>query len=192
MLWIYINHCLGQEKTHRMHQPSLATTSPLHARAFIFTNAIGEIIFSDRAFLRMTKQKPQQGTLVKALHGVFDLDLPSATDLIEEIAARRIVQNRDLSIKTTTGSLKPSSAAGVGVYVDKDLFIGADLMLSPNLGAPGLEAPLDHADILQAYIDQAIVESRLIGTGTFFQTYITVHIETLQVLLQRIGGPQMR
>jgi hypothetical protein len=175
-----------------MDPSMLAVTSPLHTQAFVFTSASGEIIFADRAFLRLTKQKPYREKPVRMLSGVFNLDARSAMAFIEEIATIRLVKGRDLSVKTTTGSLKPSCASGVGVYAYQSLFIGADLMLSPFGEEAGRKAPRDHADVLQTYMAQAVVESKLIGTGTFFQTYVTVHIETLQILLHRIGGPQMR
>jgi hypothetical protein len=179
-------------RDHPMQEHAPATSSPLHTKGFLFTNASGEIIFADRAFLRMTKQNPKQASLIKALPGVFNIDSPTALGLINEITNERFVHNREYSVKTTTGSLKPSYASGVGVYVQKDLFIGADILLLPVSSALGHTAPIDHSEIFQAYMDQALVESKLIGSGTFLQAYVTVHIETMQVLMHRIGGPQMR
>lgn len=175
-----------------MHPSIEATSSPLHSVAFLFTNAAGGIAFADRMFLRLTKRPHVCTSQVNTLHSVFDLDAHAANKLMEEVALKRFVYYKALSIKTTTGSLKPLYTAGVAAFIEKEIFIGADFMFafpSPEASPP---PPADHSDVLNAYLKQALIESKLLDTGTFLQVCDRVYIEAIQVLLTRIGGTQMR
>jgi len=175
-----------------MHPGIETTTSSLHSEAFLFTNVAGEIVFADRSLLRLTKQTQSRASQVQTLHGLLDLDKHAATRLINEVARKRFVYHKSLSIKTTTGSLKPICTAAAAVFIKQGIFIGADFLLTPPSTETSPTLPIDHSEMLNAYLKQALIESKLLNTGTFLQVCATVHIEAIQVLLTRIGGPQMR
>ena len=192
--WQYCNVFLSAivGATRSMHPGIDTPTSPLHSMAFLFTNAVGEIVFADRSLLRLTKQTQSRASQAQTLHGLLDLDKHAATNLINEVARKRFVYHKSLSIKTMTGSLKPICTAAAAVFIKQGIFIGADLLLTPPSTETSLTLPIDHSDMLNAYLQQALVESKLLNTGTFLQVCATVHIEAIQILLTRVGGPQMR
>jgi len=78
------------------------------------------------------------------------------------------------------------------VFIKQGIFIGVDFLLTPPSSENSATLYIDHSDILNSYLQQALIESKLLNKGTFLQVCATVYIEAIQVLLTRIGGPQMR
>jgi hypothetical protein len=168
-------------------------TAPLfNPLAMIFTNARGEVVFVGRNFYRLTKGLPDESALGKPLHALLGVDGRSVDQLMQSLSATGFVGHWPLDLKTVTGSLNRIKGAGIAAYDSQQTFIGADVLLTPPMFDPRLNAPvLRHADVLNMYLQQALVEARELKTRTFLQVYVVAQIDTLQVLLARMGGPEI-
>ncbi|MEW6568400.1 MAG: hypothetical protein AB1449_09605 [Chloroflexota bacterium] len=160
---------------------------------FLFTNAIGEVVFADRGFLRLTKRSLHRPPIAEALHATLGIEERSARQFLQDLTHHGSVDRPALSVRTTTGSLRPMRAAGVAVFTGRESYVGADIRLSPPLpGVKSLVSPLTHSDVLNDYARHAFEEARVLKTRTFLQAYLTVHIDAIQVLLARLGGFEVR
>jgi hypothetical protein len=160
---------------------------------FLFTNAVGEVVFTDRGFLRLTKRRLDRPPIGQPLHDTLGIEEQFASHFLRDLTHRGSADRPALSVRTTTGSLRATYAVGVAVFTGRQSYIGADIQLSPPL--PRMEAlvrPQSHTDVLDNYSRSSLEEVRLLKTGTFVQVYMTVHIDALQVLLARLGGLDMR
>ena len=168
------------------------TVLPL-SMGFLFTNALGEVVFTDRGFLRLTKRSLDRPPIAEALHATLGIEERSACQFLQDLTHRGSIDRPALSVRTTTGSLRPMRAAGVAVFTGRESYIGADIQLSPPPPeVKTLARPQTHSDVLDNYAKQALEEARLLKTRTFLQVYLTVHIDAIQVLLARLGGLDMR
>jgi hypothetical protein len=176
-----------------MHTIAKQPTAPLSALAFVFTNAQGRIVFADRNFLGLAKREPNRPTLGETLQTALGIDAQSMAHLMQDVAQMTYFARRPLSIKTSTGTLSSLWGAGAAVYDQQNSFIGADILLAiPSSESRPPFPPLIHAEVLNSYLQQSLSEARIHRTKTFFQVYVNVQIDALQVLLARMGGPEMR
>ncbi len=169
------------------------STAPLSSLAFVFTNAQGRIVFADRNFLGLAKREPGRPAIGESLNAALGIDADSAAALLRGAAQHKFFDRRPLSVRTSTGSLNGLWGAGVAVYDQQGGFIGADIVLAlPSTESKPTFPRLEHAEVLNSYLQQSLAEARLHKTKTFFQVYVNVQIDALQVLLARMGGPEMR
>ena len=171
------------------------TSSPFsfQPQAFLFTNVAGEVIFADRSFLRLKKRPATRAVLSDPLHSMLGIDEPSPARLMRDLKRFGSVDYRALSYQSDTGSLYPAWAAGVAVYTERESYLGADVVISPEPPEGAAARALkSHSDVLQSYTRQAFMQAKLLKTGTFLQVYTTLCIEAILILLTRIGGPEMR
>jgi hypothetical protein len=168
------------------------TVLPL-SMGFLFTNALGEVVFTDRGFLRLTKRSLVRPPIAEALHATLGIEQRSACQFLQDLTHGGSIDRPALSIRTTTGSLRPVRAAGVAVFTGRESYIGADIQLTPpRPEIKPLAGPQSHSDVLDNYAKQTLEEARLLRTLTSLQVYLTIHIDALQVLLARLGGLNMR
>lgn len=160
---------------------------------FVFTNASGEVVFTDRGFLRLTKRPFDDSPLAEALHLTLGIEEPSARSLLQDVTHRGAIDRPALRVRTTTGSLHAMRAAAVAVFTGRESFIGADIQLSPPLReAKEATPPQSHADVLGNYARQALEEARSYRSWTYVQVYLAVQIDAIQILLARLGGHETR
>lgn len=163
------------------------------AVGFLFTNALGEVVFTNRGFLRMTKRPFDRPPLAEALYAILGIEEPSARQFLQDLTYRGSIDRPALSIRTMTGSLRAMQAAGVAVFSGRESYIGADIQLTPPLPHTKTPSPPhSHYDMLDLYAQQALEEARSQKTLTFLQVYLEVQIDALQILLARLGGFDMR
>jgi hypothetical protein len=165
---------------------SIAVPPPV--MGFLFTNTLGEIVFTDRGFLRLTKRSLGRPPIAEALHATLRIEQRSACQFLQDLARMGSIDRPSLSIRTTTGSLRPMRAAGVAVFTGRKSYIGADIQLIPPRPEIKLLAdPQSHSDVLDNYAKQTLEETRLLRTLTSLQMYLNTCIDALQVLLARLG-----
>lgn len=149
--------------------------------------------FANRGFLTLTKRSLERPATPEALHAMLGIEQRSADQFLQDLSHRGSVDRPALSIRTTTGSLRPMRATGIAVFVGRESYIGADIQLLPPLPmVKSLARPQSHADVLDNYAKQALEEARLLKTRTLLQVYLSVQIDAIQVLLARLGGLGMR
>jgi hypothetical protein len=163
------------------------------AAAFLFTNARGEVVFTDRGFLRLTKRSLGRSPLAEALHITLGIEEPSAQQLFQDLTFHGAIERPALAIRTATGSLRAMQAAAVAVFSGRESYIGADIQLtSPQPRAKPQAPPKSHADVLDNYARQALEEAKTFGSRSLLQVYLAVQIDAIQILLARLGGLEMR
>src|SRR5574341_724900 len=153
----------------KMTLPVRPPTAPLSALAFVFTNAQGRIVFTDRNFLSLAKREVRQPAIGETLSAALGIDAESAATLMRSISQNKYIDGRPLSVKTSTGSLGSLWGAGAAVYDPQNSFIGADIVLSLRSTESKPVFPrLEHAEVLNSYVQQSFSEARIHKTKTFF------------------------
>lgn len=90
------------------------------ALAFLFTNAVGEVVFTNRGFLHLTKRPPDRPPLAEALHGTLGIEEHPVRQFLQDLTHHGAVDRPVLPVRTTTGSLRNMRAAGVAVFSGRE------------------------------------------------------------------------
>ncbi len=170
-------------------------TSVLNPLAILFTNAGGRVIFANRNYLRLTKQPAARVVSGERLEALLPIEAQSASVMMSAIDHTGFLGRLAISIRTTTGSLFPAALSGIAAHDEKGSFIGVDFLLDePIVATPHrLNIPTPrHTDVLGTYVREVFTEAGHLQTKTFMQAYVVAQVDILQVLLARMGGPEMR
>jgi hypothetical protein len=167
----------------------------LNPIAMLFTNSAGRVVFANRNFLRLTRQAASRMVAGESLDAFLPVDPQSAAKVIYAIGQSGYVDNLPMSVSTITGSIIPAMCSGAAARDEKGVFIGADIILNshPMIPSPvqGILAP-KHTDVLHAYVSEVFAGASRAPANTFIQSYVMAQVDMLQVLLARMGGPEMR
>jgi hypothetical protein len=169
--------------------------SVLSPLAILFTNAGGRVIFANRNYLRLTKQPAARVVAGERLEALLPIESRSASTMMSAIDHTGFLGRLAISIRTTTGSLFPAALSGVAAHDENGEFIGVDFLLDePIVATPNrLNIPTPkHTDVLGTYVKEVFTEASQLQTKTFMQAYVVAQVDILQVLLARMGGPEMR
>jgi hypothetical protein len=163
--------------------------------AILFTNAGGRVVFANRNFLHLTEDEPSRAVAGEQLDAILPIESRSAAKIISVITFGGFIDKLPVSLFTTTGRKLPVLFSGVGAYGIKGDYIGADIFLYKRFTPAAPDSPtvpaLRHTGVLKTYVGEIFTGTRAQG-NTFMQAYVVAHIEMLQVLLARMGGPEAR
>ena len=175
--------------------PGVLTALQLKPMAMLFTNSGGGVVFANRNYLRLTKQSSARTVAGARLETLLPIEPGSAARMLHAIGHNDVLERLPISVNTTTGSIFPALFSGIAAHDEKGNFIGADILLNepgddlpPSPGGP---VP-SHADVLGAYVGEVFRETAGAAGKTFMQAYVVAQADMLQVLLARLGGPEMR
>lgn len=172
-------------------QPEALSPARPKPIAILFTNSGGGVVFANRRYLRLTKQPASRTVAGARLESLLPIEPQSVTRIIHTIDHSNYLERLPISVNTTTGSIFPALFSGIAAHDEKGNFIGADILLDePGSmgGPPGTGPVLKHGDVLDAYVGELFRDSG----QTFMQAYVIAQVDMLQVLLARMGGPEMR
>jgi hypothetical protein len=165
-----------------MEQALARNDQPAAALAMLFTNAMGQVVFVDRAFLRMMRYTDAGMVAGEPLHKVLGLDQKNALQLLDTL--RRQGQVRDWPLETASAN-GHISLAGVATRDESGNFIGADITLR-DLTAPEV---VSHTDVLSTRVKEALAGAHPQGENeVLLQLYFTTQIEALYVQMTRLVG----
>jgi len=167
--------------------PSLGSLS------LLFTDSQGNVVFADRNFARLVHHLHDRFTLRGPLHKVLGIGKDSADEMLANVKTNGLVTGHTVEAHTRSGALKPMWGASVATYDEKSDFIGADLIISNEVGGPHANVLFtNHIDVLTVHIQQTMAESRTVHRQTYIQAYMGAQLNVLQVLLARLAGPLIR
>jgi hypothetical protein len=129
------------------------------------------------------------------LDAILPIESRSAAKIISGVTSSGFINRLPVSLLTTTGRTLPVLFSGVAAYGAKRDYIGADIFLHKLMTPISPDSPtvpaLRHTGVLKTYVAEIFSGTRAQGK-TFMQAYVVAHIEVLQVLLARMGGPEAR
>ena len=164
--------------------------------AFIFTNAGGNVIFTDNTYLKITGDSSSRVIPGDSLQNILPLDSGFVTRMIEAIKQKNRLEQLDLPIRSIYGSMEESTCTGIAALDENGNFIGIDLILNNSRAAGQKSNPgspfQTHSDVLRCYVEKVLNEGNLLKSRTFIQSYIVAQFDTIQILLSRIVGPAAR
>jgi len=148
--------------------------------ALLFTNMLGQIIFVDHHFLKMTKRSSAEvrNIVGKPLNDILGIPSDAVKQLMLDIAEAGHVDEQPLSMQLVDGTRLPVFCSGVATYDTDGAFVGADL----TLRCPASTANID---------SDTLTEVLATKDETVLQMYFTSQIEMLYGLLIQIGGKRL-
>src|SRR5574341_975333 len=168
---------------------ALVPTGPL---ALVFTDRGGQVVFSDRNFRRLTKRKEVEAQTAAPLHTLLGVTQDTVARMIDSVARAGFVDAGETPIRTGTGSLRKRQGVGVAAYDEKHTLVGIDLIFALEKERIWPEAAtVLHSDIMNIHLQQVLAEAHEYRDRTFLQSYFNSQIDTLHILLARLGGPAM-
>jgi len=176
-------------------QPGVTRSFLLKPIAILFTNSGGGVVFVDQNYLRLTRQPAARTVAGERLEALLPIEPHSVAKMIRAIDQGAYLEHVPISVNTTTGSIFPAMFSGIAAHDEKGNFIGADILLNEPVEdtAHGLVMTVPkHADVLGAYVGEVFAEAGQSQARTFMQAYVVAQVDMLQVLLSRMGGPDMR
>src|SRR5689334_17231775 len=106
-----------------MEQAMARNDQPAVALAMLFTNAMGQVVFVDRAFLTMMRYDDAGMVAGEPLHKVLGLDQKNALQLLDTLRRQGQVRDWELDFAQAGMSVR-LSLAGVATRDEGGNFIG--------------------------------------------------------------------
>jgi hypothetical protein len=159
---------------------------PIAGPSFIFTNARGNVVFTDDSFLAVSGQPAEIRVSGNSLQDLLTVDMGFAARMLETIKHDGAMEGFHLPIREIDGIVEEANCSGVAVVDENGNFIGADLVLGSVLQFQ------NHSDVIKSYVDRILNEGNRLESRTFIQSYIAAQFDALQILLARIVGPAAR
>jgi serine/threonine-protein kinase len=159
-----------------------ATKEPQHTpHALVFTDIQGQVIFVNNHLLKLVGRREGdiRSVIGRPVHEVLGLRPELARQLIQEVARIGRVYSRAIELIDIEGKVIPVLCTGEATYDEKGACIGADLSFRGQS---------------EGYIVAPVAASSA-GMDTsdrsYLQLYFTSQLDSLRVLLLRVGGPKL-
>ncbi len=148
--------------------------------ALLFTNMVGQVIFVDHQFLKMTKRSAGdvRNVVGKPLHEIVGLDRETVDQLMQDLARAGHVDARPLRLQDTSGATLSVYCSGVATYDSDGSFVGADLTLRQASETPDYET-ISLQEVLATQEESVL------------KMYFSSQIQTLYNLLAQTGGKRL-
>lgn len=160
-----------------------ASKEAQHApHALLFTNFQRQVIFVNSQTLQLLNRPESEARLFigKPFEQVLGIEVEVAKQLIQDVAKIGRIYSRPLTIRNTNGSPVEVFGTIEATYNEKGECIGADLSLRQS-------TPMGEESISEAVTTENYDTSQ----RSFLPQYVTSQIDSLRVLLNRVGGARL-
>jgi hypothetical protein len=164
-----------------------AALPPDNARALVFTDARGQVVFVDNNFIKLTGRSAGAPVVGVPMHEILGIERDEAQILLKEISKAGELTGVPVDMRDAAGSPLHVDVNGVATYDDRKSFIGADLALFPAAnGEATAEVP---APAAPASAEVPAFETERVELT---HTYFMAQMLALRELAVRIGGERLR
>ena len=167
-----------------------------HTPTLIFTNPSGNVIFSDYRFIQVMGEFGSKILYGLPLRNILIMDSDSISRLAEVSQQKPLFENISISHRTLSGDTVESNATLIAVTGENGNFLGTDVVLyplsQPNPAAADITKIMTHSDVIRTYVEMELNSPNSPHPRTFTQSYLVVQFNMLQIMLARLGGPDMR
>jgi hypothetical protein len=163
-----------------------STSLPMDAsRALLLTDSRGQVVFADNNFIRLTRRVNPDGLVGTPLFKLIGLDQDTVTQFLREVSSSGMVAERLFDIQDMLGEPLRVTCTGVATYDDRQMFIGADVLIKPVIAVvePAAELPPEpEPEPANTISAEELAALRL---------YCETQLDRLRSLVERVGGKRL-